>query len=380
MKKITALILAMVMVFGTLLTGCGANDDNNSAANNATEDSANSTDEKKDVKVGFLYVGPIGDGGWTYAHDQGRLYLQEKLGVETMYKESVAEDKAEVQSVIENMIDEGANVIIGTSFGFMDGMELSAQEYTDVTFMHCSGYKMSDNMSNYFGKMYQGRYLSGIAAALTTETNKIGYVAAYEIPEVIRGINAFTLGAQTINPDIEVEVVWTHTWYDPALEKQAAEALIANGAGVIAQHQDTTGPQQAAEEAGIYSIGCDSDMESAAPNAYLTGVIWNWGPYIVDQVQKVIDGTWETGSDWLDMTDDDESIVIVTPITANAPEGTQEKVDAALQEILDGNKIFIGPIKDQNGEVKVEDGAELTDEDLLNMDWFVEGVNGTIKK
>ncbi|GAA0180667.1 BMP family ABC transporter substrate-binding protein [Clostridium sediminicola] len=376
MKKITALLIAMVMALGVLLTGCGSSNTKNNTSNNTGE---KVQDEKKTVKVGFVYVGPIGDGGWTDAHNNGRLYLEEQLGVETIYKENVKEEISEVQSVVENMIDEGANVIIGTSFGHMDGIELSAKEHPDVTFMHCSGYKSADNMSNYFGKQYQGRYLSGIAAALANKNNKIGYVAAYEIPEVIRQINAFTLGAQSINPDVEVEVVWTHTWYDPALEKQAAEALIAKGVGLITQHQDTTGPQQAAEEAGLFSIGCDIDMEAAAPNAYLTGVVWNWGPYLVKEVQKVIDGTWEAGSYWENMTNEDDSMVVVTPITKNAPEGTQEKVDAAMDEMLAGKKVFVGPIKDQNGEVKVAEGVELTDKDLLEMNWFVQGVKGIIE-
>jgi basic membrane protein A len=377
MKKITALFLAMVLGLGVLLTGCGSN---NEVEENTSNEATTEESTKNEVKVGFLYVAPVGNEGWTYAHDQGRLYLEEKLGVETIYKESVKEDPAEVQAVIENMIDEGANVIIGTSFGFMDGMELSAKEYPEVTFMHCSGYKMSDNMSNYFAKLYQARYLTGVAAGLATTSNQLGYVAAYEIPEVIRGINAFTLGVQSVNPDAVVNVKWTHTWYDPAKEKQAAEALIAEGNDVIAQHQDTSAPQQAAEEAGVFSVGCDTDMESSAPNSYLTGAIYNWGDFYVSEVQKVIDGTWESTSYWGPMTDSEDSMSIITPLTKNAPEGAQEAVDEAKAKVIAGEPIFVGPIKDQNGEIKVAEGVELTDAELLEMKWFVEGVNGKIEE
>lgn len=329
------------------------------------------------LTVGFIYVGPIGDGGWTYAHDQGRLYLEKELGVKTLYNESVAED-AEVKNVITGMIDQGASVIFATSFGYMDYLVELSKEFPEVKFLHASGYMSTDNMNNYFGRMYEPRFLSGVVAAMKTQTNQLGYVAAFEIPEVIRGINAFTLGAQSVNPDVEVNVVWTHTWYDPATEKEAAKALIDAGADVIAQHQDTAGPQQAAEEAGVFAIGYNTDSRDKAPNAYMTAPVWNWGPYYVDQVSKVMDGTWTSVNYWGGMVD---GIVSLDTLTDVAPEGAQAKVDALAAQIKEGTMHpFTGPIYNQAGEMVVAEGEIMTDEAMLNMMWFVKGVKGKIEQ
>ncbi|WP_139902115.1 BMP family ABC transporter substrate-binding protein [Clostridium thermarum] len=376
MKKIARLMLILVVAMGVAFTGCAKSDgvekSNSSGENN---------NEK--LKVGFLYVGPVGDGGYTYAHDQGRLYLQEKLGDKvdaTIIKESVKEDDAEVLQVCEEMINNGVKVIFGTSYGFMNGMKKAAENHPDVKFLHCSGYEMAENMSNYFGRDYQVRYLSGIVAGMKTKANKIGYVAAFPIPECVRGINAFTLGVRSVNPDAVVKVTWTNTWYDPVKEKEAAKALLDDGVDIIAQHQDTTGPQQAAEEKGVWSIGYNSDMSAAAPNAYMTAPIWNWGPYYVDQVQKILDGTWKAESYWgaID-ADDSKSIIYLAPLTKNAPEGAQEAVDKAKADIISGkNKVFVGPLKDNTGALKVAEGVEMTDEEMLSFDWFVEGVEGKV--
>ena len=330
----------------------------------------------KEVVMGFVYVGPIGDGGWTYAHDQGRKYVEQKLGIRTIFKESVPEG-SEVKDVIRSMIDQGATIIAATSFGYMDYVVEIAKEFPDVKFIHCSGYKMTDNMGNYFGRIEEPRYLSGIVAGLKTKTNKIGYVAAFEIPEVIRGINAFTLGVKSVNPRAEVHVRWTHTWYDPAREKEAAKALLDEKCDVIAQHQDTAGPQQAAEERGMFSVGYNSDMSAMAPKAYMTAPVWNWGPYYVSQVQRVIDGTWKAESYWEGMNAD---IVRLAPITKNAPDGAEKKVEEMKKKILDGSfRVFTGPVKDQSGKVRVQSGTVMSDKDQLSCDWFVEGVVGKIK-
>lgn len=329
-----------------------------------------------DMTVGFIYVGPIGDGGYTYAHDQGRLYLEKELGVKTIIQESVPEGP-EVEKVIASMVDQGAKVIFATSFGYMDYVEKMSKQFPDVKFLHCSGYKSTENMNNYFGRMEEPRYLSGVVAGMKTKTNKLGYVGAFEIPEVVRGINAFTLGAQSVNPDVTVEVVWTHTWYDPAKEKEAAIALLDKGIDVIAQHQDTAGPQQAAEERGAWSIGYNTDMSAKAPKAYMTAPVWNWGPYYVDQVKKVIDGTWKAENYWGNMKD---GVVELAPLTANAPEGAQAKVDELTAKIKDGSlNVFQGPIMDQDGKEKIAAGAAVTDEEQLNMAWFVKGVIGKIE-
>jgi basic membrane protein A len=372
MKRFLALLLAVLMVFA--LVGCAGDE----PVQEATEETPEVPEvPAEDMIVGFIYVGPIGDGGWTYSHDLGRLYLEDQLGVKTIYKESVPETQ-EVESEIRNMIDQGATAIFATSFGFMDYVEKMSNEFPDVAFFHCSGYKTTDNMANYFGRMYEARYLSGIAAALKTETNKLGYVAAFDIPEVIRGINAFTLGAQSVNPEVEVEVVWTYTWYDPAIEKSAAIALLDGGADIIAQHQDTTGPQQAAEERGVYSIGYNTDMSEMAPEAYITAPIWNWGPYYVEQVQAVMDGSFESHAYWGEIED---GIVELAPLTKNAAEGTADAIADAEAKIIDNSlHVFAGPIFNQAGEVAVEDGKIMTDDEMLNMKWFVQGVKGEISE
>lgn len=392
MKRRLAIVIGIVtiMLISIGLAGCGstqtqANPETTGTTVQATTQEATQTaqattqDTKKtDVKVGFIYTGPIGDGGWTYAHDQGRLYLEKTLGVKTIYKESVSDQNADSVQVMKDMIDQGCSVIIGTSFGYMDYMEKVAKDYPNVKFLHCSGYKTGDNYGNYFGRIEQPRYLSGIAAAMKTKSNKIGYVAAFEIPEVIRGINSFTLGVRSVNPNATVEVVWTHTWYDPAKEKDAAKALLEKGCDVIAQHQDTTGPQLAAQEKGAFAIGYNTDSKNAAPKAYITAPVWNWGPYYVSQVKAIMDGTWKAGSYWGDMKD---GIVDLAPLTGNAAPGTQEKIDEVKKKMLDRSfDLWAGPIKDQSGKVKVAQGQTVDDKGQLSMDWFVEGVIGNIAK
>ncbi|MBE6042961.1 MAG: BMP family ABC transporter substrate-binding protein [Clostridium thermopalmarium] len=375
MKKLTGILLIFILTLGMLLTGCSSSGEKAAQSNSSQSKESGSGEklEAKDIKVGFLYVGPVGDGGYSYAHDQGRIYMEKELGLQpSIVKESVPEDDAEVQNVIASMIDEGANVIIGTSFGFMNGMKKAAQEYPDVKFLHCSGNQTAENMSNYFGRMYQARYLSGIVAGMKTKSNIIGYVGAFEMPEVVRGLNAFTLGVRSVNPKAVVKIKYTNTWYDPAKEKEAAKALLDEGADVIAQHQDTAGPQQAAEERGAFSIGYNTDMQNSAPNANMTSAVWNWGKFYVEQVKAIIDGTWKSGSYWDGM---ETGIVDLAPLTKNAPEGAEEKVKKAKEDIISGkNKIFVGPIKDNKGKERVAEGKVMTDEELLNFDWYVEGV------
>jgi len=378
MKKITAFLLVLVLSLGTLLTGCGSKETKDTTDNKANTGEAGKKLTNKDIKVGFLYVGPVGDEGWTFSHDQGRKFMEKELGLQpSLVKESVKEDDAEVQSVIDDMVDKGANVIIGTSFGFMNGMLKAAKAHPTVKFLHCSGYELNENMSNYFGRIYQARYLSGIVAGMKTKSNVIGYVAAHEIPEVVRGINAFTLGVRSVNPKAVVKVKWTNTWYDPAKEKEAGKALIDEGADVITQHQDTAGPQQAAEEKGVFSIGYNTNMESKAPKAYMTAPVWNWGPFYVEQIKAIMDGTWKSESYWKGL---EVGIVDLAPLTKNAPAGAEEKVKQVKQDIIDGkNKVFVGPIKDNKGVEKVAKDQVMSDADMLKFDWFVEGVQNAGK-
>lgn len=330
----------------------------------------------KEMNVGFVYVSPIGDAGWSYAHDQGRLAVDKMEGVKTSYVEAVPEGP-DAERVILNMARKGYKMIFATSFGYMDPMLKVAKQFPDVTFMHCSGFKMHDNMGNYFGRMYQARYLSGMVAGAMSKTNNIGYVAAFPIPEVIRGINAFTLGAQAVNPDVTVRVVWTKTWYDPATEKEAAKSLLDVGVDVIAQHQDSPGPQEAAQEKGVYSVGYNSDMSVFAPKAHLTAPIWNWGPFYVDNVKKVMEGSWKAEAAWPGM---ETGIVDLAPFGPMVPEDVQKKVMAQKEAITAGKaKVFVGPIADQKGDIKIAEGVAATDGELLGMDWFVKGIIGTTK-
>ncbi|SHJ84317.1 nucleoside-binding protein [Clostridium cavendishii DSM 21758] len=365
MKKILKVVLTTMIASSLVLTGCASKEDK--------KDDAKAT---KDVKVGFVFIGSAGDGGYTYAHNEGRLYLEKELKVKTTYKENVKEDKAEVEKVIENMIDDGYNVIVGNSFGYQDAMVSEASKHPDVKFMHCSGFQTSENLTQYFGKIHEMMYLNGVVSGLKTKTNKLGFVAAFPIPEVIRNIDAFTLGARSVNPNATVKVTWTNTWYDPAKEKDAALAVIDAGADVIAQHQDTAGPQQAAESRGVFSVGYNSDMSKLAPKANMTSAVWNWGPYYVKQVKAIMDGTWKSEKYWGGYAD---NIVDLAPLTGNAPENAKDALEKAKKEIKETkNKVFMGPIKDQKGEVKVKEGSTLSDDEIWNINWFVEGVDGTI--
>jgi basic membrane protein A len=394
MKKITTKkLLSMLLVFiltATVLVGCSTKKEEDTSTPEPTKAAGETTEPTEaaeapteavaeDLIVAYIYDGEIGDGGYTQAHDDARKMVEEVDGVTTLYIESVSEDTAEVEKVCEDFIAQGADVIFGTSFGFQDGMLASAERHPDVVFEHFSGYYSGDNYGTYFGKIYQMRFLAGIVAGKQTETNKIGYVAAFAIPEVIRGINGFALGVKSVNPDATVEVAWTSTWNDAAKEKDAAVALIDKGCDVIAQHQNTTGAQTAAEEAGVWGIGYNKDMAYAAPNASLTAPIWNTGAFCIKVVEEVKNGTWAPSAYFGPASD---AVVDLAPLTANVKEGTAEIVEAKKAEILAGGNndgIFVGPLYDNQGNLAVEEGVALTDGDLLSMMWFVDNVIGTIE-
>lgn len=367
MKKWFKVGLAVLSTAALLLTGCGGE--------KKADKPAAATDK---MKVAFVYVGPAGDAGWSYSHDQGRKYLLSKMpDVETTVVESVPEG-ADAERVITQLASQGNKVIFTTSFGYMDPTINVAKKFPNVTFMHCSGYKTAANVGNYFGRMYEARYLTGIVAGMQTKSNVIGYVAAHPIPEVIRGINAFTMGVRSVNPDAKVKVLWTNTWYDPAKEKQAALTLLDGGADIIAQHQDTPGPQQAAQERNKFSIGYNSDMSPMAPKAVLTSAVFNWGPYYVKVVDGVKKGTFKPEAYWGSMKDE---VVGLAPFGPMVSDDIKKAVEDAKKKIIDGQLfVFTGPVKDQNGQVRIEAGQKMSDADMLKFDWFVEGVDGTIAK
>ena len=361
------LLLAVFLIVAVLATGCG----NQKAAENKPAG-------QEKLKVAFIYVGPVGDAGWSYAHDQARQYLGKELpNVETTFVEAVPEG-ADAERVLTELAMKGNKVIFATSFGYMDYVQKVAQKFPDVTFLHCSGFKTSKNVGTYFGRMYQARYLSGIAAGKQTQSNVIGYVAAFPIPEVVRGINAFTLGVQSVNPKATVKVVWTNTWYNPATEKDAAKSLLDSGADVIAMHQDTPGPMQAAEEKGKYAISYNTDMRSFAPKAILTGPVWNWGPYYVAVVKSIMDKTWKSEQYWGSIS---ENIIDLAPYGPMVSEDTKTLIANKKASIVKKEwDVFTGPITDQQGQVKIAEGQKMSDKDLLEFNWFVKGVEGTIPK
>ena len=329
----------------------------------------------KDVKVGFIYVGPVGDGGWTYAHDLGRRHL-EKMGVETTYVESVPE--ADAEKAIRNLARKGYNLIFTTSFGYMDPTLKVAQRFPDATFMHASGFKKSENMGNYFARMYQARYLVGMVAGAMTQTNIIGVIGSHPIPEIVRHINAITLGARSVNPDATVKVIWVNSWFDPAKEAAATNSLIDGGADIVTITTDSPASTQTAQKRGKYSIGNDSDMSIYGEKAHLTANVFNWGPYYEHIYKQVSDGTWEPTEDWWGI---ETGIIDISPYGAMVPQNVREMVEKKKQEMID-DKFFVfeGPIKKQDGSIAVKAGQRLTDKEMLSMDYFVEGVEGTLPR
>ncbi len=330
------------------------------------------------VKAGFIYVGPVGDGGWTYEHDQARLAVEEHFGdqVETIYQENVPEG-ADAERAITQMALSGADIIFTTSFGYMDPTIAVAEKFPDVKFEHATGYKRAENVATYSSRFYEGRAVLGTIAGEMTETNKVGYIGSFPIPEVIRGINSAYIHAKKVNPDVEFNVVWAYTWFDPAKEADAARALIENGNDVILQHTDSTAPHSAAEEAGdVVTFGQASDMSEYAPFPRVSSIIDNWAPYYIDRVQAVMDGTWESTDTWGGI---DSGMVGIGEITDAVPE--EVKAEALeLKEMMAAGEYhpFTGPINKQDGSVWLEEGETASDEDLLGMDFYVEGLTGEI--
>ncbi|MCY9667956.1 BMP family ABC transporter substrate-binding protein [Paenibacillus alginolyticus] len=332
--------------------------------------------EKKLPRVAFVYIGVPGDGGWTYEHDQGRLMLEKELGIKATTVENIPEGP-DAERVFEELAQKN-DIIFGTSFGYMDAMYNVAQKHPKVTFLHSTGYKTLPNLGTYIWREYQSAYLVGMAAGKMTKNNHMGYVGAFPIPEVIYTINAFTLGAQSVNPDIDVSVVWSNTWFDPATEKQAAISLLDKGVDVLAAYQDSPASIQAAAERKVWGIGNDSDMGRFAPETYISNPKWNWGPYYVQTVKSVMDGTWKSSAYFGSMK---EGITDIAPLGKNVPADVKALVEKKKQEILNGTfDVFQGPIVDQDGKTRYEQGKKMTDEEILGTTWFVKGIKGVIPK
>ena len=330
------------------------------------------------VKAGFIYVGPVGDGGWTYEHDQGRKAVEAELGdaVETVYQESVPEG-ADAERAITQMALSGADIIFTTSFGYMDPTLNVAAKFPDVKFEHATGFKRADNVSVYSARFYEGRAIQGHIAGKMTKTNKIGYIASFPIPEVIRGINSAYLHAKKVNPDVEFSIVWAYTWFDPAKEADAARALIDNGADVILQHTDSTAPQAAAQEAGnVITFGQASDMAEFGPVPRVSSIIDNWAPYYIDRVKAVMDGTWESTDTWDGIG---TGMVGIGEISSAVPADVKAQALALKDAIAAGEyHPFTGPINKQDGTPWLAEGETASDGDLLGMNFYIEGLTGDV--
>ncbi|MFD0978075.1 BMP family ABC transporter substrate-binding protein [Tropicimonas aquimaris] len=330
------------------------------------------------TKVGFIFVGPIGDGGWTYEHNEGRLAVEEHFGdaVETVYQESVPEG-ADAERAMTQMALGGADIIFTTSFGYMDPTINVAAKFPDVKFEHATGFKRADNVSTYSARFYEGRAVQGHIAGKMTKTNKIGYIGSYPIPEVIRGINSAYLHAKKVNPDVEFSVIWAYTWFDPAKEADAAKALIEQGADVILQHTDSTAPQAAAQEAGdVITFGQASDMAEYAPMPRVSSIIDNWAPYYIDRVQAVIDGTWESMDTWDGIG---PGMVEIGEITDAVPAEVKAEAEALRDAIAAGEyHPFTGPLNKQDGSAWLAEGEVADDGTLAGMNFYVEGLTGEI--
>lgn len=358
-------MLVAVIALVAVAAACGGDDDTTAAGRPGV------------LKVAFVYVSPIGQAGWSHRHDEGRKAVERALGdrVETTYLESVPEG-AQAERVFEDLARKGFRLIFGTSFGYMDPMVAAARKYPNTIFMHASGFKTAKNLGTYFGAAEEGRYLTGIAAGRATKTGKIGYVAAFPIPEVLRGIDAFTLGVRSVRPDATVRVAWTSNWSSPDIEKQAAESLLAAGADVLTQHQDTPATGEAAEAAGAKWVGYHDDMSAFAPTGWLTASMWDWGPFYVKTAKQVLDGTWKSGQYYGDMAD---GLVKLAPFGPSVDDATKQLIADREKAIEDGSFApFNGPITDQAGRERIPAGTSASLADLLSIDYLVQGVVGDI--
>ena len=329
------------------------------------------------TKACFVYVGPVGDFGWSYQHDEGRKQVEAELGdaVETAFLESVPEG-ADAERAIERFARSGCDIIFTTSFGYMDATNKVAAKFPDVKFEHATGFKREHpNVSTYNSKFYQGRYVLGQIAAEMSEEGKAGYIASFPIPEVVRGINAFVLGARSVDPDFTVTPIWVNTWFDPGKESDAAKTLVDQGFDIITQHTDSTAPMQVAAERGIKAFGQASDQIAFGPETQLTSIIDDWGPYYVERVQAVIDGTWEQKDSWDGLAEGNVAMADYT----NMPEDIAARAEETEQRITSGEfEPFTGPINRQDGTEWLAEGETASIEELLGLNFYVEGVEGSL--
>jgi len=329
------------------------------------------------LKIGFVYVSPVGDAGWTSQHDMARKQMEHNLAgkVVTQFVENVPEGP-DAERVIRELAQKGDGLIFTTSFGYMNPTLKVAQQFPNVKFEHATGYKTAANLGTYNARFYEGRYLAGIVAGRMTKTNVAGYVAAFPIPEVVMGINAFTRGMRSVNPGAIVKVVWTSSWYDPGKERQASETLVSQGADVLTHHTDSTATMQAAEAKHVYAIAYHSDMSKYGPHAQLTAVTHVWDAYYTRVAQSVLDGTWKPDHVWGGIKD---GMIRMAPFNDAVPQDVRAQMLKAQADIVSGKlHPFTGPMKDNEGKLRLAGGTTMTDDALNKMDYYVEGVQGKL--
>ncbi len=367
-------LAALSAVAATALVGCGKKEE---AAPAAPAPAAAPAAKAEPLKIAFAYVGPVGDGGWSYAHDQARKKLEAEFGdkVQTTYVESVPEGP-DAERVLRDLVTQGNKLIFGTTFGYMDVMQKLAGEFPDVKFEHATGYKTSANMRIYDSRTYEGAYLAGIIAGAMTKTNTLGVVGSVPIPEVLRNLNSFTLGAQSVNPKIKTKVVWVNEWFSPPKETEAATSLINGGADVLFQNTDSPAVLKTAQEKGKRAFGWDSDMTAYGPKAHLGSAVINWAPYYIKATRDVLDGSWATAQNWWGVK---EGAIDLVSIADDVPADIKAKVDAARAGLRDGSfVIWKGPIADNKGQTVLAADAVADDKFLTGINFFVKGVEGQV--
>ncbi len=340
--------------------------------------SAPATAASGPLKIAFAYVGPVGDGGWTFAHDNARKALEKEFGdkIQTSFVEKVPEG-ADAERVFRDMVSQGNTLIFGTTFGYMEPMAKVAADFPNVKFEHATGYKTSANMRTYDTRTYEGAYMAGVIAGGMTKTNTLGVVGSVPIPEVIRNINSFTLGALSVNPKVKTKVVWVNQWFDPPKETEAAQSLMNGGADVLMQNTDSPAVLQTAEKAGKYAFGWDSDMTAYGPKAHLASSQINWAPYYIKATHEVLDGTWKGGiNTWWGVK---EGAIDLVSLSDKIPADLKAKLDAARSGLKDGSLvIWKGPIMGNDGKEVLAAGKTADDDFLRGIKFYVKGVEGTI--
>ncbi|WP_041741043.1 BMP family ABC transporter substrate-binding protein [Collimonas fungivorans] len=359
------------------LIGCGKKGETPAPAASATAPAA-APAKAEPLKVAFVYIGPVGDAGWTFAHDKGRKAVEEKYGdkVKTTFVENVPESAADAERVIRQLAVDGNKLIFGTTFGYMEAMLKVAKEFPDVKFEHATGFKTADNLAQYDVRTYEGAYLAGVVAGKMSKSGKLGVVASVPIPEVIRNIDSFTLGARSVNPKATTRVVWVNKWFDPGKEREAATTLIGQGVDVLMQNTDSAAVVQTAQEKGVYAFGWDSDMTSFGPKAHQAASMINWSVYYNKRVGEVLDGTWKTGSSWLGLKEDGIDLGAFNP---DLPADIKALVAERKKAIIDGSApIWKGPVVDNTGKEVVAKDAVADDAFLHGIKFYVQGVEGKV--